>query len=498
MLMTILTPTALVAALLCFGLAAGSSPNTIRGRRLQQVTQSQLAENNSPASCWLQVDSTAYDVTSCANFHPGGSGAIHDQCGKDITSIYASSSQFHTPAALAAATKLGTVVPDPVATPAPTTAPLTEAPVPATATPTTQKPTPAPLADATIPPTLAPVSTPAPVGKQPGPTVVPIPNTPVPSTAAPVVAVPDTAAPTTPEPSTESPTTMGPTQDSSSQPSTTGPSATPTKRFSSAPSITSSSSPSVVPSSSPTRVASQSPSVVASNMPSDDGVCQDHLHTRFWVESTNKNEPCIWLKARPEEQPELCRPSHPSNAFNICQETCRACSDSCENNASFKFVDSDGSSLRPCSWLALRPTKQDIHCLDPEVANGCMETCHNCPTQPPTSAPCDDDLTATFATNDHGQETQNCTWLATRSDAEQQELCDPASMVGAYFVCRESCNACTDSCDDSINETFLYNGTAQTCEWLALNPKVQPEVCYHWNDAWTVCKDTCNHPSCGL
>lgn len=115
--MTIFAPTALVAALLCSGLAAGSSPNTIRGRRLQQVTQSQLAENNSPDSCWLQVDSTAYDVTSYANFHPGGSGAIHDQCGKDITSIYASSSQFHTPAALAAAANLGTVIPDPVATP---------------------------------------------------------------------------------------------------------------------------------------------------------------------------------------------------------------------------------------------------------------------------------------------------------------------------------------------------------------------------------------------
>jgi hypothetical protein len=27
---------------------------------------------------------------------------------------------------------------------------------------------------------------------------------------------------------------------------------------------------------------------------------------------------------------------------------------------------------------------------------------------------------------------------------------------------------------------------------------VQPHVCYHFNDAWTACKDTCNHWSCGL
>lgn len=52
-----------------------------------------------------------------------------------------------------------------------------------------------------------------------------------------------------------------------------------------------------------------------SSMLSDDGICLDHPTARFYVNGTGKTEPCIWLVSRPEEQEELCRPSHPSKAF---------------------------------------------------------------------------------------------------------------------------------------------------------------------------------------
>ena len=57
-------------------------------RRLKTVTLSQLQSNNSPSSCWIQIDGNAYDVTSYPGMHPGGSSAIEKSCGKDITNKF--------------------------------------------------------------------------------------------------------------------------------------------------------------------------------------------------------------------------------------------------------------------------------------------------------------------------------------------------------------------------------------------------------------------------
>ena len=111
------------------------------------------------------------------------------------------------------------------------------------------------------------------------------------------------------------------------------------------------------------------------------------------------------------------------------------------------------------------------------------------PTVQPSHPPV---LLATAADGDH-----NCTWLMTLPDEEQQTLCNSTDGA-AYSVCPEACGACVDYCEDSGDGIFVYNGTEHDCQWLASNPQVQEEVCYHWNGAWTVCKDTCNHWSCGL
>lgn len=68
----------------CLG-AKSTSPR--EGRRLQGVTESQLAAANTDDNCWLQIDSDAYDVTAYAPMHPspGGASSIFAQCSNDVT-----------------------------------------------------------------------------------------------------------------------------------------------------------------------------------------------------------------------------------------------------------------------------------------------------------------------------------------------------------------------------------------------------------------------------
>lgn len=83
-------------------------------RRRLQVTKSELlATKNNPSSCWLQINSNAYDVTSYAGRHPVGFGAIHTQCRKEISQRYFGAASFHTTAGLGSAINMGIVVPDP-------------------------------------------------------------------------------------------------------------------------------------------------------------------------------------------------------------------------------------------------------------------------------------------------------------------------------------------------------------------------------------------------
>ena len=74
--------TAIVLIAVCAGREATS--HGVR-RRLQSVTADELAANNSPVSCWIQIDDDAYDVTSYAKDHPGGPDAITKSCGQDVT-----------------------------------------------------------------------------------------------------------------------------------------------------------------------------------------------------------------------------------------------------------------------------------------------------------------------------------------------------------------------------------------------------------------------------
>ena len=275
----------------------------------------------------------------------------------------------HSRSDLSKASNLGQVVADPVPTnpPAPTPAPIniTPPPAPTPPVPTPPAPTPpAPTPPAPTPPTLTERPTQRPT-LQPSVTASDNPSS--------LPSITDSSVPS---------------RTLSAQPSNL-PSVSPSDHPSALPSVSPSRQASVAPSVAPSRTPSHIPSDLPSSMPSDDGICQDHPTARFYVNGTGKTEPCIWLNSRPEEQEELCRPSHPSKAFWTCQETYKSCADECSDDSTFEFLDEDNVTDRGYYWLLLRPFKHEKYCAKDGVNEGCMETCANCPTQPPTSAPCD-------------------------------------------------------------------------------------------------------------
>ena len=51
-------------------------------------TLADVAKHNIKSDCWMVVSGNVYDVTSSISSHPGGSGKIIEQCGKDGTTAF--------------------------------------------------------------------------------------------------------------------------------------------------------------------------------------------------------------------------------------------------------------------------------------------------------------------------------------------------------------------------------------------------------------------------
>lgn len=118
--------------------------------------------------------------------------------------------------------------------------------------------------------------------------------------------------------------------------------------------------------------------------------CDDSATARFFVEETNKEEPCVWLASRPEAQRVYCAEGHSSGARLLCEETCGACGDDCKD---YNLRFSVNGVLRDCTWLGLRPEMMAMLCQTGGSADFiCPETCNICdsddniltPTQAPT------------------------------------------------------------------------------------------------------------------
>ena len=103
--------------------------------------------------------------------------------------------------------------------------------------------------------------------------------------------------------------------------------------------------------------------------------CDDSTTTAFWVDGIWGYQNCIWLKATPVRQPDLCVEG--SAAYVACPETCGACEDNC-NDLRGTFSD-DTDAKRDCAWLSYRPYYWEQYCVDGHAANElCLETCQRC------------------------------------------------------------------------------------------------------------------------
>jgi len=217
--------------------------------------------------------------------------------------------------------------------------------------------------------------------------------------------------------------------------------------------------------------------------------CDDDYNTQFYVESLDRMEWCIWLSSRPNQQDVLCDPTHGSNAYFVCPETCGRCQDTCEDDptTTFKVNNAD----RDCFWLSLRAHLVDELCVEGSDAyNGCAETCNVCDKETPMV--CDDDPVATVYVASHDKY-HPCIWLAARP-AQIDVLCQPNNP--AYHVCAETCGKCQDTCYDDESSFFHINGILRDCLWLSLRPHMQATECKQGKDAWTHCKETCEN--CGV
>ena len=54
------------------------------------ITRADLATHNQGNDCWLLIKGEVYDVSSFINQHPGGQGIIINNCGQEVTGIFAS------------------------------------------------------------------------------------------------------------------------------------------------------------------------------------------------------------------------------------------------------------------------------------------------------------------------------------------------------------------------------------------------------------------------
>jgi hypothetical protein len=102
---------------------------------------------------------------------------------------------------------------------------------------------------------------------------------------------------------------------------------------------------------------------------------------------------------------------------------------------------------------------------------------------------CDDDRSRTFYVEETEKE-EPCIWLA---DPGRQTMRDKYCQEGerARRICRETCNACRDSCFDT-DGTFLYEGVLRPCSWLVLRTDVMEQVCVGNHEATKVCPETCD------
>lgn len=170
--------------------------------------------------------------------------------------------------------------------------------------------------------------------------------------------------------------------------------------------------------------------------------CRDSTTKTFYVNRMWPNQDCRWLQERATFQEYLCYPTHPVNKIcgetcGSCDadysprvpEFKAGCDDSA--TGTFPLVGSD--KRRDCQWLSTNPNWHSRMCApEQEAFDLCEETCRKC-----TDSCVDDEDESFYVNRKHGW--QNCAWLATKP-AFQSVLCEEGTMP--HSLCKETCDAC--------------------------------------------------------
>ena len=206
---------------------------------------------------------------------------------------------------------------------------------------------------------------------------------------------------------------------------------TPTPQLS--PTVRPTSSPSLVPTSPPTSLRL---AAVGSNS------CQDLSTKTFYVNRNLPNQDCEWLNVRPKWQMYVCHPNHDayhicgetcgkcdgSNALPPPEMKA-----DCDDSKSETFFVNEERGYKDCFWLSKNPLYHGLVCLPGRDAYDlCEDTCRKCTDL------CNDNI-GTFFVN-HKQGTQDCLWLAERP-GWQAILCREGHV--AHELCKETCNTCS-------------------------------------------------------
>jgi hypothetical protein len=292
------------------------------------------------------------------------------------------------------------------------------------------------------------------------------------------------------------------------------------------PSYLPTSTPSYLPTSKPSYLPTSTPSYLPTSTPSDITdvlgkllpyqMCEDQRGS-FWVEQSKKDQlvTCSQLGINPDMMETVCRRNHA--AFYVCPETCKKCTDNCNDSDGDFFVNQKWGRQQ-CSFLATKPGFRNFVCRPGfDAYTLCGETCNSCgdsdaalilTTVP--AAVCSDSRESIFINRYIGH--RKCGWL-THNPAFASFMCSPEFDV--FHKCRYTCNSCdatpppsslpstfptgaqssatTDTiCSDSTNEIFVSKIVGyQTCDWIVQNPAFRGYLCRPGFDAFNECRETC-------
>ena len=168
--------------------------------------------------------------------------------------------------------------------------------------------------------------------------------------------------------------------------------------------------------------------------------CNDSTET-FFVTRALPAQECDWLKVRRQWLPVLCYPTHP--AYHICGETCDSCDGyagppppeykaGCDDSATGTFLVNNKIGHKDCNWLSKNLIWHSRMCVPGKAYDLCEETCRKCTDM------CEDDANVTFYVN-RNQGIRDCEWLSTRPN-QQKSVCYDGHK--AYTYCKETCDNC--------------------------------------------------------